>query len=119
MFAIDGTKTEVPNSDENRTHFGESGNQHSSGEVRDLVSCMFDVFNKFFLDLQIDSIKASESEMAKQNINAVKEILHDNPFIIVLDRGYPSIEFVNFLKKTILSICLGYLQMIIKKNENS
>lgn len=57
--------------------------------------------------------------MAKQNINAIKEILQDNPFIIVFDRGYPSIEFVNFLEKTILSICLGYLQMIIKRNKNS
>ncbi|WP_223919187.1 hypothetical protein ACFLKA_03295 [Clostridium caseinilyticum] len=37
MFAIDGTKTEILNSDENGTHFGKSGNQHSSSEVRALV----------------------------------------------------------------------------------
>ncbi|KZL93608.1 transposase [Clostridium magnum] len=99
VFAIDGSKAEVPNSDENRVTFGECGNQHSKGEVRALVSCMFDVFNHFFLDLQIDSIKASESELAKQNIKAAKGMLEGTEFIIVFDRGYPSIEFVNFLEK--------------------
>lgn len=99
VFAIDGTKAEVPNSDENRVTFGECGNQHNKGEVRALVSAMFDVFNHFILDLKIDSIKASESELAKQNIKAVKGILKDNPFIIVFDRGYPSIEFVHFLEE--------------------
>jgi hypothetical protein len=99
VFAIDRSKVEVPNSDENRANFGESSNQHGKGKVRALISCMFDIFNHFFLDLQIGSIKASESELAKQNINAVKEMLQDTPFIIVFDRGYPSIEFVHFLEK--------------------
>lgn len=99
VFAIDGSKVEVPNSDENRTAFGECGNQHNKGEVMVLISSMFDVFNHFFLHLQIDSIKTSESELAKQNIKAAKEILNDNPLIIVFDRGYPSIELVHFLEK--------------------
>lgn len=99
VFAIDGSKVEVPNSDENRIAFGECGNHHSKGEVRALISSMFDVFNHFFLDLQIDSIKASESELAKQNIKMAKELLKDVPFIIVFDRGYPSIEFVHFLEE--------------------
>lgn len=103
VFAIDGSKAEVPNSDENRAAFGECGNQHNKGEVRALVSTMFDVFNHFILDLQIGSIKASESELAKQNIRAVEEIHKDNPFIIVFDRGYPSIEFVHFLEENKLT----------------
>ena len=97
VFAIDGSKVEVPNPDENRVAFGECGNQHSKGEVRAMASCMFDVFNHFFLDLQIGSIKASEIELAKQNIKAAKGMFEGNEFIIVFDRGYPSIEFVHFL----------------------
>lgn len=64
-----------------------------------MVSSMLDVFNHFFLDLQIDSIRASESEMAKRNIKTAKEILEDNSFIVIFDRGYPSIEFVHFLEE--------------------
>jgi len=31
VLAVDGSKTEVPNSDENREFFGECGNNHSNG----------------------------------------------------------------------------------------
>ena len=99
MFAVDGSKAKVPNSDENRAFFGECGNNHSKGQVRALVSSIFDVFNHFFLDLQIDSIKTSESELAKKNINAIRKILPNTNFIVVFDRGYPSIELIHFLEK--------------------
>ncbi len=99
VFAVDGSKVEVPNSDENRLSFGECGNSHSNGEVRALVSGIFDVFNHFFLDLQIGSIKTSESDLAKQNIYALKNILPDYNIIVVFDRGYPSIELIRFLEK--------------------
>jgi len=99
VFAVDGSKAEVPNSDENRAFFGECGNNHSNGEVRALVSTIFDVYNHFFLDLQIGSIKTSESELAKKNIHAIKEILPNIDFIVVFDRGYPSIELIHFLEK--------------------
>lgn len=99
VFAVDGSKAEIPNSDENRAFFGECGNNHSNGEVRALVSSIFDVYNHFFLDLQIDSIKTSESELAKKNTHAIKEIFPNIDFIVVLDRGYPLIELIHFLEK--------------------
>ncbi|WP_027625590.1 IS4 family transposase [Clostridium lundense] len=99
VFAIDGSKAEVPNSDENRVFFGECGNNHNKGEVRALVSSIFDVFNHFFLDLQIDSIKTSESELAKKNIYAIRKIIPDTNFIVIFDRGYPSIELIHFLEE--------------------
>jgi hypothetical protein len=49
VLAIDGSKAEVPNSDENRNAFGKSGNQHESGETRALVSCALDVLNHFIV----------------------------------------------------------------------
>lgn len=99
VFAVDGSKAEVPNSNENRSFFGECSNNHVNGEVRALVSGIFDVFNHFFLDIQIGSIKTSESELAKQNVYAIKKILPDTSLIIIFDRGYPSIELIHFLEK--------------------
>lgn len=64
-----------------------------------MVSSIFDVFNHFFLDLQIDSIKTSESELAKKNINAIRKILPNTNFIVVFDRGYLSIELIHFLEE--------------------
>lgn len=42
VFAVDGSKVEVPNFDKNRLSFGECGNSHSNGEVSALVSGVFD-----------------------------------------------------------------------------
>jgi hypothetical protein len=75
------------------------GNQYCKGKARALISSIIDVFNHFFLDLQINFIKTSESEIAKLNIKSAKGIIEDIPAIIVFDRGYPSIEFVDFLEK--------------------
>jgi hypothetical protein len=99
VLAIDGSKAEVPNSDENRKAFGKSGNQHENGETRALVSCALDVQNHFIIDMQINSIRVSESELAKENILAVKKIVKNLPLLVIFDRGYPSIELVDFLEK--------------------
>ena len=46
VVAINGSKTEVPNSKENRERFGNSSNQHSSNRpARAFVSGMYDVLN--------------------------------------------------------------------------
>lgn len=77
---------------------------------------MFDVFNHLSLDLQIDSI--SESELAKQNINAVKEMLKDSRFIIVFDRGYPYIDFIHFLERNGAKYYSNCPQTIINRSDN-
>lgn len=54
LLAIDGSKAEVPNSTDNRERFDKSNNQHSqTGQVRALVSGMYDVLNRFYLDIGI------------------------------------------------------------------
>ena len=69
VLAIDGNKAEVPNSRENRERFGLSNNQHSQvGQVRALVSGMYDVLNRFYLDIEIEHISISENELAKQDL---------------------------------------------------
>ena len=83
---------------QNQKIFGKSGNQYSEGQTRALVSGMFDVFNNFFLDIQLGSISSSESELAKRNILAMKEFMPNYPVLIIFDRGYPSIEFIDFLE---------------------
>lgn len=100
LLAIDGSKAEVPNSKENRERFGNSRNQHSErGQVRALVSGMYDVLNQFYLDIEIEHISVSETELAKRNLEHLKQFYLNQPILVVFDRGYPSIEFVDFLEK--------------------
>ena len=100
LIAIDGSKAEVPNSKENRETFGSSGNQHSkTGQVRALVSGMYDILNHFYLDIEIEHISVSENELAKRNLKHLREMEIRRPVLAVFDRGYPSLEFIDFLEK--------------------
>ena len=99
LLAIDGSKAEVPNSRENRERFGLSNNQHSQvGQVRALVSGMYDVLNRFYLDIEIEHISISENELAKQDLRHLKNMNLKQPILVIFDRGYPAIEFVDFLE---------------------
>ena len=100
LIAIDGSKAEVPNSKENRETFGNSGNQHSkTGQVRAVVSGMYDILNHFYLDIEIEHISVSENELAKRNLKHLREMEIRRPVLAVFDRGYPSLEFIDFLEK--------------------
>lgn len=99
LTAIDGNKAEVPNSKENRETFGNSGNQYSkTGQTRALVSGMYDVLNHFYLDIEVEHISASENELAKRNLKHFTEMGIKQPVLAIFDRGYPSIEFIDFLE---------------------
>lgn len=99
LLAIDGSKAEVPNSAENRRYFGKSNNQHSDlGQVRALVSGMYDILNQFYLDIEISHISTSETELAKNNLEHLQYINIHQPVLVIFDRGYPSIEFIDFLE---------------------
>lgn len=71
VLAIDGSKAEIPNSEENRKTYGTQGNIYCEGPARALISGLFDVLNDFFIDLQICNVNVNELEAAKENINTL------------------------------------------------
>lgn len=97
VLAIDGSKAEIPNSEENRKTYGTQGNIYCEGPARALISGLFDVLNDFFIDLQICNVNVNELEAAKENINAIERIGLKQKIIIIFDRGYPSLELLNYL----------------------
>lgn len=99
FLLLAGSKAEVPNSPENRERFGKSNNQHSElGQVRALVSGMYDILNHFYLDIEISHISTSETELAKKNLHHLTHIDIKQPVLAIFDRGYPSMEFIDFLE---------------------
>lgn len=99
LCAIDGSKIEIPNTPQNREIFGSEGNQHKKKTARALLSGIYDVENHFFIDVQISRVDSNEEELAKKNIEGIRNILGNNKEILILDRGYPSIELFNWLKE--------------------
>lgn len=99
LLAVDGSKAEVPNAQENREHFGSCGNQHTTGEARALVSCAYDILNGFYLSMEIGHIRSGEIALAKKNLEHLKEIGIEQPVLVIFDRGYPALEFIDFLER--------------------
>jgi hypothetical protein len=99
VMAVDGSRAEIPNSEENRQVYGESINKYGKQVARANISALHDVFNRFILDIGIHHYRDSEIEEAKAHIGVLKETVGDRPVLILFDRNYASLEFVNFLEK--------------------
>ncbi|MGI6529839.1 MAG: transposase [Clostridia bacterium] len=56
------------------------------------LSCIYDVCNEFILDISINRNNFDERAVAEKNIDNIAEIIEDKAFIVLFDRGYPSIE---------------------------
>jgi hypothetical protein len=99
VMAADGSRAEIPDSAENRLFYGESVNKYGNRVARANVSALHDVFNRFLLDIGIHNYRSSEILDAKEHITALKEIVGDRPVLIMFDRNYESLEFMDFLEE--------------------
>lgn len=99
LFAIDGSKEEIPNTQKNREEFGYTENKEGINVARALLSSIYDINNHFYVDVEIDKYSASEIELAKRNIEKMIEIIGKEKILIIFDRNYPSIEFFYWLEK--------------------
>jgi hypothetical protein len=100
VMAIDGSRVEIPNSAENRREYGESVNQYGKAVARANFSGLYDIYNRFFLDIGLHHFKSSEIEEAREHIAELKKIIGKQPALIIFDRNYVSLEFMNYLEKT-------------------
>jgi hypothetical protein len=99
VCAVDGSRAEIPNSKENRRTYGQSVNQHGQAVARADVNVIYDVYNRFLINIVIGQNNKSEIEEAKAHINSLKEIVGKKPLLIILDRYYASLEFIDILEK--------------------
>jgi len=106
VMAVDGSRAEVPNSEENRKTYWESENKYRKAVVRANISALHDVFNLFVLDIGIHQYMDSEIAETKKHIMALKEIIGERPVLIMFDRNYASLEFVDFLEKSMVKFLI-------------
>jgi hypothetical protein len=99
VLAVDGSRVEIPNSKENRQVYGESENKYGKAVARANFSGLYDVYNGFFVDIGVHHFRSSELEEAKEHIGELKEIIGEQPVLIIFDRNYASLELMNYLEK--------------------
>ena len=104
VLATDGTKVNIPANDETRAVFGTMDLGGTKGNVTQIgVECIHDVLNKFIIDCSLNKATFSERDALEAMLDNVPTIIGDKfPYVILMDRGYPSIPlFLNFIEKNI------------------
>jgi hypothetical protein len=99
VFDVDGSRAEIPNSVENREAYGESKNQHGQGVARADLSMLYDVYNHFIIDIAIGRYNSGEIAETKAHITALKDVAGGRPVLMLFDRNYASLEFIDILEK--------------------
>jgi len=99
VLAEDGSRAEIPDSAENRKTYGENGNQHGETVSRANINTLYDVENRFILDVGIHRVDSSELTEAKEQIECLKETIGERKALVLFDRLYGSLEFINFLEE--------------------
>lgn len=100
VMAIDGSRAEVPNSAENRQTYGTHENKNGKTVARACMSTVYDVYNRFILTMGVHHCYNGEIAEAKQLIEPVKETVGGRKLLMLFDRGYASLEFIDFLEKS-------------------
>ena len=85
LFAFDGSKARVPNSEAVADHFGLMYPKNGEPLPLARVSQMFDVLNKITVDAIISPQSVSEHELASQHALRLRPT-----DLVLMDRGYPA-----------------------------
>lgn len=94
LIGIDGSDVALENTEELKKAFGCSGPNKDA--ATSLASIAFDPLSQVIFDGQMDEYKLDERELAKRHVERLLE-LGLKGSLLLLDRWYPSAEFIGFL----------------------
>jgi hypothetical protein len=62
------------------------------------VSVLYDVYNRFIVDLGTHHYRDSEIREAKEHMERMRGAIGERPVLVVCDRNYVSLEFLNYVE---------------------
>ncbi|PCJ34263.1 MAG: hypothetical protein COA99_14825, partial [Moraxellaceae bacterium] len=99
LLAVDGSVVKLPESQELFDHFGKARKSSYNPAVR--FSQLYDVKNKISIDVQIDSYRVGERDLAVRHLDYAK--IDD---LVLYDRGYPATWMFTLHKKKGVNFCM-------------
>lgn len=100
LLAIDGSSLQLPNSQEVLEKYGCMTNNTAEVMPGARISILYDVLNRIILHASLKPYDSDEREMAIEHIETLKALNIDlHKFLIIFDRGYPSIALIHYLSK--------------------
>jgi hypothetical protein len=71
--------------------YGSSSRKGTKPQASLGLECLYDTLNRMILDADIQRVKFNEMAVAEKQIASVRETIGNHPFMVTMDRGYPSI----------------------------
>ena len=102
LLSVDASGISLPISEEIREHFGCPSNQNQISKTPvGNGSYLYDLENEIIINGVLRPYAYSEREMLFEHIRVIRKIasLKDKKIIVIMDRGYPSIEVITGLLK--------------------
>lgn len=91
VLAADGSDINIPTTPETLERYGNASKRGGKPCAQIGLGCLYDVLNRFILDSTINKVKFDEMSVALTQIDRVRETIGDKyPFMVIMDRGYPS-----------------------------
>ena len=91
ILAADGSDINIPTTPETIEVYGNASRKNTKLRAQIGLGCLYDALNRLILDVSINRPKFNEMAVAEKQIAKVRETIGGHPFMVVMDRGYPSI----------------------------
>ena len=103
VLAADGSDINIPTTPETLERYGSASRKNTKPQAQIGLGCIYDVLNRMILESDCNRVKFDEMKVAEQQLDKVVETIgKEQPFLVVMDRGYPSIPaFIHMMEKGI------------------
>ena len=99
VLAADGSNINIPTTAETVEKYGSASVRGGKPCAQIGLGCIYDVLNRFVLDSSINQVKFDEMRVAQAQLSNIRETIGNRfPYMIIMDRGYPSTPaFLKFI----------------------
>jgi len=120
VFGIDGSPVFLPPSSKLKESFGVSKNASAVEYACAGISILCDVMNDWIVDASIGRHPQDERQSAKKHIDFLETNMgHLKKKLILFDRGYPSLEMLEYLNKKNMNYLMRCQRSWVTQVENA
>jgi hypothetical protein len=97
VFAVDGSKTQLPDDPELLAEFGGTGPNADAPTAQ--ASYLYDVLNDVIADALFAPVSTPERKLAKLHLKRLRQLRAIEKKLLIFDRGYPSADMIAALRE--------------------
>ena len=119
LLGVDGTSLNIPTTPETLKVYGDFRRNDVKPYALMGLGCVYDCLNKLIIEADIMPGKFNEGELAQKQARKIKDSVGDYPFILVMDRGYPSFPLLMSLMDEGIPFVIRLNSYFLKKEQET